>query len=71
MQQKNTRASAQRALIPQSPPPTATWTITMQGLTLTATSITAAEKHTLMLDSTLTHDKVTGAREIKVKGTAS
>ena len=37
-------------------------TITMQGLTLAA--IIATEKRTLMLDSTLNHDKVTGARNL-------
>ena len=34
----------------------------MQRLTLAV--ITAAEKRTLMLDSTLNHDKVTGARNL-------
>ena len=37
-------------------------TITMQGLTLTA--ITATEKHTLMLDLTKNHDKVTGVQNL-------
>ena len=34
----------------------------MQGLTFTA--ITATEKHTLMIDSTKNHDKVTGVQNL-------